>query len=106
MIQFTKSEAEPSPSFLLENGLEIFQISYMNFNPNSKVFLSNSLIHFHSEFIEGDEDWEQIDPTLNFEISETNITILLEEEINEVRFSEKNYPGDVGLVYKKYYQIE
>lgn len=76
----------------------------MNFNPNPKVFLSNSLIHFYSELFEGEEDWEQIDPTLNFEITETNITILLSEEINEIRFQQENYPGDVDLVYKKYYK--
>jgi hypothetical protein len=104
LIQYSKSEIEPTIDQLLENGLEIFKISYMNFNPNSKVFLSNSLIHFYSEFIEGEEDWEQIDPTLNFEITETNMTIFLEEEINEIRFQEKNYPGDVDLVYKKYFE--
>jgi hypothetical protein len=104
LIQYPNSEAEPTIDQLHENGLEIFQISYMNFNPNSKVFLSNSLIHFYSEFIEGEEDWEQIDPTVNFEIEETCITILLKEEINEVRFSSETYPGNVGLIYKKYYQ--
>ncbi|MDO8968491.1 hypothetical protein [Algoriphagus sp.] len=106
LIQFPKTEINPSINVLRKKGLEIFQISYMNFNPNSKVLISNNLIHFHSEFIEGEEDWEQIDPTINFEISETYITILLEEEINEVRFPEKNYPGDVDRVYEKYYQIE
>ena len=103
LIQYPNSETEPTINQLQENGLEIFQISYMNFNPYSKVLLSNSLIHFYSEFIEGEEDWEQIDPTVNFEIEETYITILLKEEINEVRFSSETYPGDVGLIYKKYY---
>lgn len=106
LIQFSKSETDLPSTLLLEKGLQIFQISYMNFNPNSKVFVSNSLIHFYTEFIEGEEDWEQIDPTINFEIIETNITILLKEEINEVRFPEKNYPGDVDLIYEKYYEIE
>lgn len=89
---------------LRENGLKIFEISYMNFMANARVLITNSLIHFYCEEIEGEEDWEQIDPTINFEISELNITVLLEEEINEVRFPEDDYPGDVDLIYKKYYE--
>lgn len=107
LLQVPKSKIinrEPDIEFIRDNGKKIFEISYMNFNPNSKVFISNSLIHFYSELIDGEEDWEEIDPTLNFEINETNITILLKEEIDEVRFLEKHYPGDVDLIYKKYYQ--
>ena len=89
---------------LPEKGIKIFELSYMNFAPYSRVFLSNSLIHFYSEEIEGEEDWDQIDPTINFEITDTNITILLVEEIHDHRFNAKDYPGDVDLIYKKYYQ--
>jgi hypothetical protein len=105
LIQVPKSKRVDSDiDFILRNGKEIFEISYMNFNPNTKVFLSNSLIHFYSELIDGEEDWEETDPSINFEINETNITILLNEEIDEVRFSSENYPGDVDLIYRKYYQ--
>lgn len=105
LIQVPKSKRVNSDiDFILRNGIEIFEISYMNFNPNSRVFLSNSLIHFYSHQILGEEDWERIDPTVNFEIEETFITILLKEEINEVQFLEENYPGDIDLIYKKYYQ--
>lgn len=103
LFQLEKKEIDPSITVIQEKGLEIFQVSYMNFNPNSKVFISTGLIHFYSEFTEGEEDWEQSDPTINFEILETNITILLKEEINEVRFLEDQYPGDVDRIYQQYY---
>lgn len=107
LIQFpqgTNQEAYSLKNELPENGIKIFELSYMNFDPYSRVFLSNSLIHFYSEQIEGEEDWDQIDPTINFEITDTNITILLMEEIHDHRFNEKDYPGNVDLIYKKYYE--
>lgn len=91
---------------LRENGLKIFEISYMNFMANARVLITKSLIHISCEELDGEEDWEEIDPTINFESSELNITILLEEEINQHRFREDDYPGDVDLIYKKYYQIK
>lgn len=89
---------------LPEKGIKIFELSYMNFSPYSRVIITNSLIHFYSELLEGKEDWEQTDPSINFETTETNITILLNEEIHEVRFQEEDYQGDVDLIYKKYYE--
>lgn len=104
LIQVPKSKIVDSDiDFILRNGIEIFEINYMNFNPYTKVFLSNSLIHFYSELIDGEEDWEEIDPSINFDIEEPHITILLKEEINEVQFLEEHYPGDIDLIYKKYY---
>jgi len=85
-------------------GSKVFEFSYMNSGEDNQIFLTPALIHISYTFKDIEEQWEDGEDHLNFDIYEGYFTIQLKEYLDRKSFKDEDYRGDITALYVEAYK--